>query len=283
MSDGRRGFTLLELLVATALLISVVAVATVALNQMLFLVRRLQALQDMHGAAALVHQRLTREASSLHPCTALWLGQDANDGSVELVFMRGVEISGTPMFNTDQRWTRWHWSRATGVLSIAEGRGERNFLVQQSAAAGYWQFAGNQMTGSNRFLLVPQPVRDPGASGPQAPLDANRWDSGQAGDIGDHADLLRNAQPVLQHCTACTIEIVDLDGRTHTVDGNATGVELAAPGAFVDGRPYAGSGSAPSIIRLRFTLATPFRLGDDKTTVQATYSFSASTPADTRY
>lgn len=286
---AHRGFTLLELLIATALLISVVAVATLALNQMLHMVRRLQALQDMNGAAALIHSRLTQQVSSMHPCTALWLSQDASDSSVELVFMYGLEDSGTSMFNTDQRWTRWHWSGASGVLRISEGRGERNFIVGQSAASGYWKITGNTLGGSNRFMLVPQPVRDPKdqttglARTAQATLDTNTWSSGQPGDFGDHTDLLRNALPVLQYCISCTIEVVDLDGNTYAADGSITKVELAAPGAFVDGRPYTDRGKTPSIVRLRFTLATPYLLGDPKTTVKATYSFSASAPNDTRY
>lgn len=293
-----RGFTLLELLIATSLLISVVTIATIALNQMLHMVRRLQALQDMNSAAALVHNRLTRQVSSMHPCTALWLSQKASDNSVELVFMHGVEITGTPRFNTDQRWTRWHWSKATGVLRISEGRGERNFTIGQSTASGYWKFTPNSLVDSNRFMLVPQPVRDPGANGPEVLLNLNSWDTKlafpstvppPAGDFGDYADLEYNAIPVLQNCIACTIQIVDLDGNTHTADGSVTKVELAAPGAFVDGRPYTDSGKTASIVRLRFTLATSYLLGDisaadkDKTLVQAIYSFSASAPNDTSY
>lgn len=293
----RRAFTLLELLVATALLISIVAVATLSLNQLLNMVRRLQALQDMNGAAALVHSRLTRQVSAMHPCTALWLSQDASDRSVELVFMHGREVTKdwyTKMLNTDQLWTRWSWSESDGVLRISQSRGERNFLIGQNATTGYWKVTPNTMTGRNRFLLIPQPVRDPGAGGPQAPLDSNRWDTElnlpqkAAGDIGDYTDLKQNAIPVLQNCIACTIEIVDLDGNTHTADGSATST-WAAPGAFVDGRTYADRGKTPSIVRLRFTLATSYLLGDisaaakDKTLVQATYSFSASAPNDTRY
>ena len=312
----QKAFTLLELLVATALTISIVTIATVALNQMLLMVRRLTALQEMNTAAALLHNRLTRQVSSMHPCTALWLSSDATDRSVELVFMHGREETrefGTGLFITDQTWTRWHWSASTKVLTVAKGRGERRFSVSSTAAMGYWQFAPNTMTGSTLFMLVPQPVRDPGPGGPQGEdlnrngvfdagedlngngkfdqmLDANRWHTERAlpggaplpDDVGDHQDLLDNALPVLPYCTACTIEIVDADGNVHTADGSTTAV-WSAPGAYIDGRAQLDAGKQPSLVRLRFTTANPYLLGDDKTTVQATYSFSASTPDDTRY
>jgi prepilin-type N-terminal cleavage/methylation domain-containing protein len=295
----RRAFTLVELLVATSLLLSVVTVATVALSQMMKVVRRVQATQDLHDAASQIHKRLTRQVSAMHPCTAVWLHEDKVAETVELVFMYGEERAGSiydqplpkrrdpvpALLNTDQRWIRWFWSKKTGHVSIAEGRGERSFLVDRSSTAAYWPFTANAMTGADLFLVLPQPQRDKG-TGPQAVLDQNQWNTGFPGDVGDYEDLTNTAVPVLTNCTSLTIQIVDLNNTTPPPTANGTGntgVIYAASGAYADARDHPDRLKAPSIVRLLFTLTNYFVPGDDQTKVEATYSFSASTPHAIRY
>jgi len=307
----RRGFTLIELLVATALTIFLVTTASAAIYQMQVQTRRIEARQDMDAAALLVHERLYRAVSSMHPCGAVWLrSTTANPGasppvpaSIELVFLRSTEsqpeaafqVGQSPGF-TDVIWTRWYWTASTvgandGNLSIAEGRCVRQFSVADSNAL--WKLPGpDLMTQSvwedgaewgdyelSTFISVPQPRRaalDQSAASvppadPAALLDLNNWGTGNSHDIGDYQDLIRNARPALQSCPFMTIEVQTVDGTKYTADGTAN-LDWTVAGAFVDGRTYTGWNARPGLVRLRCTLT------DAPTQATASYSFSATPP-----
>lgn len=130
------------------------------------------------------------------------------------------------------------------------------------------------------FVSVPQLQRDTGM-GPlpheaKDILNTNMWDTGEKNDYGDYDDLVRNASPLLFHCTDFSIELEDLAGVKTTADGSAN-FSWANSGSYVDGRFQADLAQRPSIARIRFTLTEP------KVKHSATYSFSFTLPAITRY
>lgn len=322
------GFTLLELLVATMLTLIVVMVATTVVYQMVRMTRRINGTIAMHSAAQMVHDQLARETAAMHPCAAVWLVSRTVDSSVELVFLRGKEspldfpvnpevgdpASVSKMGFTDLVWTRWHWSKTTGILSVAESRSARRFSLDNgngTASRNFWQIPNNMQRLSadepagnggmptwSTFASVPQPRREtqvaddpatPGINesepGPHHVLDQNRWRRGLgaafqaylAGDLGDHEDLLRNARPVLSGCTGFRLEVVDQAGVAHAADGLANGV-WAAAGSFVDGGLRTGGVSPVDPESRPGLLRVRFTLGDSRTDATFTYSFSCSTP-----
>jgi len=291
-----RGFTLIELLVSTSLILVVVTVATTASVQMLTLTRRLQARLALDAAAATVHTRLGGEVTSMHPCAAVWLSSSASAKSVELVFMRMAYSTldfptvvlpalgnGKRMNTTEQFWTRWFWRFDTRELRISASQPVRFFRIANDQARDYWKIpGGSRMLGSwfSTFVSIPQIQRDTGTAAapdsPQALLDGNAWQSGEARDVGDYQDLLLNSRTLLAGCTDLSIELSNLDGTTKRADGGAD-LQWAAPGSYVDAQDQGGLTARPSLVRLRFTLT------DEKTGAVGTYSLSFSTPSQTAY
>lgn len=291
---SQRAFTLVELLVSTALILAVVAVATTAAAQLLTQTRRLQARLALDGAAATAHTRLGGEVGSMHPCAAVWLSSSASPRTVELVFMRNTYSSldwpnlvmatpfegGRRMTQVEQVWTRWFWNGDAKTLEIASSRPVRAFRIAADQTRNYWQITGgSKMPASIRstFIALPQLQRDdPGKLGAQAVLDRNAWQSGEVGDVGDHQDLLHTSRSLLVACSDLAIELGRLGGGTWLADGN-TDELWVAPGSFIDGRQQSGLTDRPSLVRLRFTLT------DEATGAVGTYSLSFTTPSQTAY
>jgi len=295
-----RGFTLVELLVSIALILLVVTAAVTATTQMLILTRRLQALQVCDATARTTYGLLAADVAAMHPCTAVWLTSNAAGRSVEFVFMTSKrnpkDFIGRTGY-TDLQWVRWHWKAKT--LSYATSRSGRWTAISAGQTRNYWKIpTGSRMDPLlfgqytqwdmnqpifNTFLSVPQPVRETGTitdpNSPREVLNRNGWQSGEPTDCGDYEDLVRNAVPLLQHCTGLSIELVDRLGRTTTADGSAD-LAWAVPGSHVDARDHADLDAWPSQVRLRFTLADA---SDDSATVSRVYSFSCATPGLATY
>jgi len=309
MTSPRRrcpGFTLIELLIAVVLTLIVAGTATLAIGQMLQTTRRLQALQTMDGDAQTVHGKLAAEFATLHPCAGVFLNSSATDRSVELVFMFARRTPIDHLYETrmetqrsngafpgftDIVWTRWHWSWYTRTLTAASSNTARWTRVFADQARDYWKISGGSKMNHtvpsgykdagwpyfNGFLSVPRLVRETGTGNPQPLLDANSWGTGEDSDIGDYAELLCKARPILADCTDLRIELVDRLGRVTAVDGS-TNTAWAAPGTFVDGRGRGSLDDRPSQVRIMFTLTSPTVAG-----VNRTYSFSCAGPGIPTY
>jgi type II secretory pathway component PulJ len=322
------GFTLLELLVATSFTLVIVLIATTVLFQMIKTTRRINATMSMHAAAHSVQDRLTRETAAMHPCAAVWLVSDPTARSVELIFLRGKEhvydFSVNPEYGrnaiklgfTDLVWTRWSWTEADGILTVAESRSARQFQLDNGngTTRNFWQIANNMdaVSGTtptlSTFISILQPRRETdlasrpvAVSKPTYVLNQNSWKTDLSAtaqgylsaDLGDYDDLVRNARPVLHGCSKLTIEVVDASPsptNVHPAGVRDNGswypsLDWAAAGSFVDGG-LASAGSnrglttsdRPGLIRIRFTLSDPGR-----TDASFEYSFSCRTPHPAPY
>jgi len=288
------GFTLIELLVSIGLILTVTVIAITATTQMLHMTRRLQALQSMDATASTLFNKLSGEIASMHPCTAVWLHSDATNHSVELVFMHAINTPGDN--RADLLWSRWHWSSGARLLTAAVNRPARWSAILANQARNYWQIStGSKMSGTlwaagsdsgisyyNSFLSVPQPLRalpsPPTVGAVSGALDANNWLSGEASDFGDYADLLRQARPLLEECTALRLELIDRNGNVQAADGVAA-LAWSVTGSHIDGRGQPDLDQRPSLLRISFTLTEPLTaLNRSRTLVSRTYSFSCPTP-----
>lgn len=316
-----KGFTLLELLVATALTLVVVMTATTVVYQMVKTTRRINGTIAMHAAAQLTHDRLARETTAMHPCAAVWLVSKATDRSVELVFLRGKESpldypvnaavglakSVSKLGFTDLVWTRWHWSGNTGILSVAESRSARRFELDNgngTATRNFWQIPNNMsdnggMPTWSTFVSVPQPRRETQAAddpatplvdestpGPEHILDQNRWRRGlgaayQAYLAGDLGDYEDLVRNARPILSGCS-------GLRIEVVDQAGGMH-AADGLSDGNWAAAGSFADGGLASRSFNpddrpglIRLRFTLGDSQTAM-FTYSFSCSTPHPLSY
>lgn len=208
-------FTLIEVLVAMALIVMVAVVATTSVLQMMKMTRRVQAVQNMNAAATIVQGKLGDEVAGMHHGSAIWLRTTPNvvDPSikdVELVFMvakrsvhsyRTTRLAGyqsQEIGYCDLLWTRWSWNAKTEVLSASTSREARWTRIPGDATRNYWKlpapatFTSSTMTDLydipsecnmpffSVFLSMPRPVRETGLSTgtPDVPneiLDRNTW------------------------------------------------------------------------------------------------------------
>lgn len=178
----------------------------------------------------------------------------------------------------------------SGILNVSSSRPARWTLVPANQSRDYWKIPGGSKMANHysSFLLVPQLKRETGtATVPNSPkdlLNANAWQSDPAdktivpvekADVGDYDDLLLNARPLLYNCSDFSIELRNRDGTGKLADGTSA-LAWAAPGSYVDGRDHPGLDDRPSLLRIKFTLASATDLR--KTEVSRTYSFSCALP-----
>ena len=265
-----------------------VTAATVAFNQALTMMRRIQAIKTMDAQAKALFDRLSRSFTALHPGAAVWLRARSSPASVELLFMRCKEENDDFLdpFNqahptTDYVWSLWRWSPDKRVLESAVSSPIRAFSMDGRAA--WWNKTWTDNEYANRFYffnMVPELRRSAwdaaaAAFDPEPILNANAWSTGVTKDIGDYKDLVWRLTPALPHCRALTVELLLADGSTVTADASAN-LDWGSSGAFVDGgvagRSQASPATRPCIVRLRFTL------DDADTGTTSTYCFSFHTP-----
>lgn len=276
MSRGRarQGLTLIEILVATALVAFLLASATAGFMQIRNLARRIDARQQLHNSARLVFERLNWELSSLMNGSAFFVTAAAG-GGVEMVFLRGkldnVDFMLGSAFGaeadslTDQVWTRWQFDPAKRQLTLAASSADRYFDQDKS-----WVNSGYDYFNRAKFRNLPTPQRAVIGASAAATLNANAYGTGASGDIGDYTDLENNAVPIVSNCTAFAIEVVCQDGSTPTI-GAAT--PLLSDGVMIDGRAGSALASRPRLVRTRIELTDPV------TGVAEAFSFSFLTPA----
>jgi prepilin-type N-terminal cleavage/methylation domain-containing protein len=146
MSTDRRGFTLIEILVATAIGVALIASVWAGFQQAMNLIAKSKAKASLNSTARYLYVGLSEQAAAIHPSGAMWLGAEApsaaptdpHDGRITLVFLAGVlnpdnfgqspsNVSGGHA--TDQAWVMWRWTKpkpsvhpVTGQTIIRAGR-----------------------------------------------------------------------------------------------------------------------------------------------------------------
>lgn len=291
------GFTLVELLVSTILILLIIQTATMAFNQAMIGMRRIHAVENMDSHAKAVFDKLSRSITAMHPGAAVWLRARKAPASVELLFMHSKEENEDfqDFFNqanptTDYKWALWRWTGSARQLQQGSSSNIRSFYLEGNDPWWNKPWAGAEYEGRFYFFnLVPELRRNAwnlnaATSAPVPILDANCWETGQGGDIGDYTDISRRLIMALPNCGALTIELVLADGTTVTADGS-NDIDWGASGSFVDGGtvgryddplpapvvPYTPA-KRPCLIRLRVTLDDP------RTKAAATYCFSFAPP-----
>jgi prepilin-type N-terminal cleavage/methylation domain-containing protein len=284
MSGARRGFTLLEVLISTAIAVTMAGISVGAYVQVRKTILRSEALLAMHDRAQGIYNACYRDLQATMPDCALVIVADS-DG-VDLVGMRGKEDSfdydpSVDTYSSDLVWFEWRWK--DGALANGRSTGVRRFTASNRLVFGRTDYRGMS------FVNLPQPRRWLDPTQPFATLDDNVYFPDASGasradplDLGDRADLLRNLAPVATGVKDLTLQCVLHDGTTETFDG-ATPRTLVIQGAWMDGRlaprlsdppDFATSAAAkrPELLRLRFTLEDP------RIALRQTYSFSFALP-----
>jgi prepilin-type N-terminal cleavage/methylation domain-containing protein len=142
----RHGFTLIEILVATAIGVALIASVWAGFRQAMNLIAKTKAKASLNSTARYLYVGLSEQASAIHPGGAMWLGvedpsalpADPHEGRITLVFLAGVmnpDNFGQSPSNasggqaTDQAWVMWRWTRpksyvhpVTGETVIRAGR-----------------------------------------------------------------------------------------------------------------------------------------------------------------
>lgn len=131
MSHPRHAFTLIEILVATAIGMLLVSLAWAGFSQVQQVTRRNAGLVRLHSEAAAIQQALGEDLGSLMQTCQIRL-RAFDDGVtdpalrkawVEFTAMRlvhdrkGVNTVTQGQAPTDQAWFRWRWDAARGTLS----------------------------------------------------------------------------------------------------------------------------------------------------------------------
>jgi len=293
----RMGFTLVELLVSTVLILLIIQTATMAFNQAMIGMRRIHAVENMDSHAKAVFDKLSRSITAMHPGAAVWLRARTSPPSVELLFMHGKEENDDfrDFFNqahptTDYKWAIWRWTASARQVQQGSSSHIRSFHIEGNDPWWNKPWAGAEYPGRFYFFnMVPELRRnawslDGATYSSTQVLDENCWKTGKGGDIGDYTDASRRLIMALPNCSAFTIEMVLADGTTVTADGS-NDIDWGASGSYVDGgsagryddpppapiMPYTAA-KRPCVIRLRATLDDP------NTKASSTYCFSFAPP-----
>jgi len=127
-THSRKAFTLLELLVASALAVVIMGLAVNAYRHSQRLIRRAETLLRLHRVAGDVAERWEKDASSLMQHVACNATTTSVSGVKNLVQFTGMhtlsETFDSKIYDrpsdTDMAWVRWEWRAADRRLSRAE-------------------------------------------------------------------------------------------------------------------------------------------------------------------
>lgn len=305
----RRAFTLVEVLVAVALSMAMVAIAWSMFSQTRQAALRTQARLQMHAAAKSVFESLRRELVAMQQHCALWLVTTSSPPGVDLVFMTaamdeaGFQMKGewanVPV--ADLVWSRWRWDGASQRLLAARNLTRRNWAIDQAVDGVAANPANpgetlNSNIASARFW--PQPRRFTVGDALDG-LDDNRWRLTAAGgaavgagaNLGDWSDLQQRLAPVALGVESCAIELVlagrNSSGAVRTQRADGTFDEtFCAHGIRMDGvasrnvtdAPAAIAGFADEIGERPAVLRIAFTLHDRATGLRVPFSFSVALP-----
>lgn len=314
---SRAAMTLIELLVAVALGMLVVALAWTAFVRASSSTVRATARVDLHATAAVVREYIQRDLGSMAPTVACFVRSTPNvvagtrrTDTIELLFMRMVDRltsetagSSKDQYKSEFTWVRWRfvrtwlqdgaaWKPIGGSLYRATSTPAREF-----ATLAAWATPGNLQDpiltnaawkdyGGKLWLNIPRPLRD--ASNGIPSLDFNRYgvDAARIGttrgdmtDIGDLADLDRegNERLVSSRLRDLAIGWVDAGGRSTQVV-SSTAADHRIDGLYMDLTGPAGNAHLDQIARRPRLVRIAFGLLDEASGVVQDFSFSVATP-----
>jgi prepilin-type N-terminal cleavage/methylation domain-containing protein len=285
MSAARRapgGFTLLELMISTAIAVAIATMMSTAFFQTRTAITRAQARLALADEARAIYMALAASITSAQQsCAVVAIAVQRNGaaapdpGTVSLIFMRGNDDKdnfGATSYDSSQIvWEEWQWRRATGTIHAGTNRAIQDDARQFSVASTFRPNGGVDYKGK-AFVNVPQPRRQldpadpvgsPVLAGPAASrLDDNQWfpDPANPGqslvsieDLGDYGDLQKAiAAPAFDRVTDFAFQIASHDESLPIV---AVDDSIAATtvwqGVWLDGRLGAGAD------RTNATLAPP--------------------------
>ena len=292
-----RGFTLIEILIATGLALFLTTVTLTAFLSIKRTVDRAEARLQLHQRARTFYDTVVETAAAIEPSCAISVitrradrttpaSLRATPGEVTLLFMRGLlndmdnhrEIGYRAAINhtADMAWERWTWDRASQTFRI--GRGRRNDLFQNSD--GTWAKGGLNWTSPDKFGIWAQPRRTftslVGVTVPTdritklwVEMDDNKWGMADPNNLGDGSDLSQAMRPTMDGVEDLTLELVcgnAVAGIRATDDVDRC---VVYDGLYPDGTAVkAEVAKAPRLLRLRFTLAAR------RSTLRQTFSHS---------
>lgn len=251
-----RAFTLIELLICTALAMFLAAVSVTTFYQVRKAVARAEAGMAMCDAAQTAYAYMHTATASLQQSCALAAyahergpaAAAAEAGEIRLVFMRGKEhisdftsLAGTQSdayIRNDLTWEMWHWRRADATFSVAvNSTGDTSYPGRNFLSGAFTPAPGTgtpvNYSGA-RFFVTPQPRRTLDWSspmiGPSAtglgflddnvlfPDAAGVSQASPRGDIGDFADLQNESTAVLRNVSDLSFVLVAHDGSETVLD-----------------------------------------------------------------
>lgn len=268
------GFSLIEVLISSALAMAMAALAVQAFLQIRKAIDRAEARIAMHASAQSIYIALRNSlASAQQSCAVVAIatqsdgtGKATDPGELSLTFMRAKEnaedYATWRVPNSHLVWERWSWKRGTRTISAATSR----TVARSSSEAAVREFtiastfipdAGSGVSFKDKtFRNLPQPRRyltpadptaafDPAKPG-QSTLDDNiyfpsatdrRVSQVSPEDIGDYTDLNRASMPVLDQVSDLSLQIVPHDESLSATDvSDASTATTVWQGVWLDGR-----------------------------------------------
>jgi prepilin-type N-terminal cleavage/methylation domain-containing protein len=249
------GMTLIELLIAVAIGMAMIALTWTSFVHTKSTVARTTARVDLHASAAQLEDALRRDLANLAPALASFArsatastGADTRTETVELVFMRTTspldKLNAVPgefdNYLADHHWVRWRFTRSlqlvSGVWQVRSGALYRSSstparawkttaalsvlpsVIDPSNAAPKANYQGVQ------WINLPRPLRDGKTWGIDG-LRHNTYGVPAAavdattpiGDIDDLADLDANERLASSQVRSFTIGWSDAGGQAFTV------------------------------------------------------------------
>lgn len=191
MNSRRSAFTLLELLISTAIAMLVAGLVTTAFLQTRKVINRAEARLAMHAHAQVIFQAMYNSFASLQQtCAMVALSKQAGgspeEGQVDLIFMRAKESrndfwqEGACLAQSQLAWEEWRWLRSTRTLYTAtssavgekaDSRRRRTFRLGSSFTPSG---SGVDYNGKS-FINQAKPRRTLDPASPLAILDDNLW------------------------------------------------------------------------------------------------------------
>lgn len=254
MSRSGGGMTLIEILVASALGVLVIALTWTTFTRAKATVNRATARVNLHQSAAVLQDAFERDFGNLAPALAMFVASTpaatatTRSEDVSVVFMRSVAPldkqttqGSDDRYLADHMWVRWRYSRSweliDGTWKVTASALKRSSsspmrlwntnstLTVSPAVTDPKGGASKGHYGGTQWLNLPRPLRD--ASAGLASLDFNRYGlpataisaDTPVGDIGDLADLDTNEQIASTQILDFQFGWLRADGGADAVDG----------------------------------------------------------------
>ncbi len=301
-----QAFTLVEIMIATALAMFLTTVALTAFVSVKRTVDRAEARLQLHQRARTFYDTVANASAAIEPTCAIAVITRRSDratpatlratpGEITLVFMRGllsdmdfqrnIGYRAAIDHTADMAWECWSWDRSSATIHIAHGR--RNTWFQNQDGA--WTKAGLTWTNPDWFGIWAQPRRSfaslVGVTSPTdriaklwTEMDDNRWGAMNGSEnIGDGSDLRSRLKSAMEGVEDLTLELVCGDAADGIRASDDADRCLVYDGLYPDGTATkAEVARAPRLLRLRYTLKAS--RGTLRQTFSHSFTLSPFTP-----